>query len=76
VNEDECLQRFGLHPAGGDLDQVREILAGQAVRIYFAEITSPTSFTLCLAPAGFTRAPRRVDMISPEADDLTGLPLA
>ena len=32
MNEDECLQRFGLHPAGGDLDQVREILADQAAR--------------------------------------------
>jgi hypothetical protein len=24
VNEDESLRRYGLHPAGGDLDQVRE----------------------------------------------------
>jgi len=32
VNEDECLQRFGLYPAGGDLGQVREILADQAAR--------------------------------------------
>ena len=26
MDEDECLQRYGLRPAGGDLDQVWEIL--------------------------------------------------
>jgi hypothetical protein len=32
VNEDESLGRYGLRPAGGDLDQIREMLEAQAVR--------------------------------------------
>jgi hypothetical protein len=32
VNEDESLRRYGLSPAAGDLDEVREILAVQAAR--------------------------------------------
>ena len=30
MNEDESLRRYGLHPVGSDLDQVRELLAAQA----------------------------------------------
>jgi hypothetical protein len=30
VDADECLQRYGLRPDGGDLDQVREILRERA----------------------------------------------
>jgi hypothetical protein len=32
VNQDESLQRYGLSPVAGDLDEVREILAVQAAR--------------------------------------------
>ncbi|MBV9380796.1 MAG: hypothetical protein JOY82_23070 [Streptosporangiaceae bacterium] len=32
MDEDESLRRYGLHPAGRDLDQVREMLAVQAAR--------------------------------------------
>jgi hypothetical protein len=32
VNEDESLRRYGLSPAAGDLDEVREILAVQTTR--------------------------------------------
>jgi hypothetical protein len=32
VNEDESLRRYGLYPAGGDLDEVREVLTAQAAR--------------------------------------------
>lgn len=32
MDEDESLRRYGLHPAGGDLDQVRGTLAIQAAR--------------------------------------------
>ena len=30
MNEDDSLRRYGLHPVGSDLDQVRELLAAQA----------------------------------------------
>ncbi len=29
MDEDESLQRFGLHPAGADLDQIRNLLAAR-----------------------------------------------
>lgn len=29
MNEDESLQRYGLSPVAGDLDEVREILASR-----------------------------------------------
>lgn len=32
MTEDELLQRYGLHPTGPDLDQVREILRGEVAR--------------------------------------------
>jgi hypothetical protein len=32
VNEGESLRRYGLHPVGGDLDEVRDMLTAQAAR--------------------------------------------
>lgn len=32
MNEDESLRRYGLHPVGGDLDQVRELLIARMAR--------------------------------------------
>jgi hypothetical protein len=32
VNEDESLRRYGLHPVGGDLDEVRELLTARMAR--------------------------------------------
>jgi hypothetical protein len=32
VDEDESLRRYGLHPVGGDLDEVRDVLAARVAR--------------------------------------------
>ncbi|MEU1185777.1 hypothetical protein ABZ464_50865 [Streptomyces sp. NPDC005820] len=71
MDEDESIRRYGLHPVGTDLDEVRELLRGQTKRERHSQGTGDTELMkLCCVQLFNTGAIDDVLLIWPRTSQL------